>query len=72
MSKLNDDYEAHKRAVENYLDGLEDVQPRNYCPSLTEAWFKVMGSRATLRAHFEEKAPLTLGSKVHDTSAGEP
>jgi len=69
--KLPDSFIAHVRAVENYLDQLEDVDPPNYCPELTESWFKVLGSRATLRLHFDEGSQSPK-SEVPDTSAGEP
>jgi len=68
--KLSDDYIKHVRAVENYLDQLEEVDPPNYCPELTESWFRVMGTRATLRLHFEE--PQSPSSKSHDSGVAEP
>ncbi len=68
--KLSDAFTTHVRAVENYLDQLEDVDPPNYCPELTDSWFKVLGSRAALRLHFED--PQFPKSKVLGTSEEEP
>lgn len=56
--RLKEAFKAHLHAVENYLDELEDITPERYSPTLTESWFMVAGTRASLRDCFESPQSL--------------